>query len=77
MATILALRENAGEDKLTLDEMRVRGLVHYTPFPPGLRDKYQSFTQADISQLRRAGYSAPFMTVDAGVSRYVDWMLRS
>ena len=77
VATILALRANAGEDKLTLDEMRVRGLVHYTPFPAGLRDKYQSFTQADISQLRRAGYTTPLMTVDEGVTRYVDWMLRS
>ena len=34
--------------------------------------KYQSFTQADMGALRRAGYDAPFLDVEEGVGRYVE-----
>jgi ADP-L-glycero-D-manno-heptose 6-epimerase len=74
-ATINALRAAAGESSLTLDEMRSRGLVEYIPFHEGLKGKYQSFTQADLAQLRSAGYDAPFLTVEEGVARYVNWLL--
>ena len=30
--------------------------------------------QADMSALRQAGYSAPFLTVDQGVKRYMQWL---
>ncbi|MBU2824165.1 ADP-L-glycero-D-mannoheptose-6-epimerase, partial [Acidithiobacillus ferrooxidans] len=36
--------------------------------------KYQSFTQAEISKLRDAGYDKPFLTVGQGVDRYVQWL---
>ncbi len=75
VATVNALREVAGEPALDLDSLRARGLLEYTAFPPGLKDKYQSYTQADLSLLRRAGYDAPFLTVEEGVSRYVRWLL--
>ena len=74
-ATINALRSHAGERGLTIEEMRAQGLLEYTAFPAGLKEKYQSFTQADIGQLRKAGYAAPFLTVEEGVARYVEWML--
>jgi ADP-L-glycero-D-manno-heptose 6-epimerase len=35
-------------------------------------EKYQSFTQADLSRLRAAGYSAAFRPVEQGVAAYVD-----
>jgi ADP-L-glycero-D-manno-heptose 6-epimerase len=75
-ATINSLRAHAGEDLLKLDAMRAQGLLEYVAFPPGLKEKYQSFTQADIGQLRKAGYAAPFLSVEDGVARYVDWMLK-
>jgi ADP-L-glycero-D-manno-heptose 6-epimerase len=74
-ATVNAVRVSRGEEAFDLDELRVRGLIDYIPFPPGLREKYQSFTEADIEQLRKAGYQTPFATVEEGVSRYVQWML--
>jgi ADP-L-glycero-D-manno-heptose 6-epimerase len=74
-ATINALRSHAGERWLTIEEMRAQGLLEYIAFPAGLKEKYQSFTQADIGQLRKAGYAAPFLTVEEGVVRYVEWML--
>ena len=41
------------------------------PFPDALRGKYQSFTQADITGLRKAGYREEFLTVEQGVPRYL------
>jgi len=51
-----------------------RGEIEYVPFPDELRGSYQSFTQADIGALRRAGYDALFLGVEAGVSRYMKWL---
>jgi len=48
------------------------GAKRYVPFPPGLIDAYQSFTEADIKQLRAVGYTAQFMNVTAGVTAYLD-----
>jgi ADP-L-glycero-D-manno-heptose 6-epimerase len=48
-----------------------RGLIEYVPFPPGLLDKYQSFTQADLARLRAAGYGREFSSVEEGVAAYV------
>ncbi|MHB8474114.1 MAG: ADP-glyceromanno-heptose 6-epimerase [Gammaproteobacteria bacterium] len=48
-----------------------RGTLDYMPFPEHLRGRYQSFTQADISALRAAGYTAPFKNVAAGVTCYL------
>jgi len=49
-----------------------RGAIRYIPFPPELKSRYQSFTQADITALRAAGYSQPFLDVRAGMQRYLD-----
>ena len=49
-----------------------RGAIRYIPFPDELRSRYQSFTKADITALRRAGYSRPFRDVRAGIKDYLD-----
>jgi ADP-L-glycero-D-manno-heptose 6-epimerase len=46
------------------------GEIAFVPFPEDLRGKYQRFTQADLTQLRAAGYDRPFCTLDAGIERY-------
>ena len=76
-ATINAIRRSRGEKSLSLDELRAAGAIEYVPFPQQLVGKYQSFTQADVSALRAAGYEAPFLTVEQGVTRYVDQRLAS
>ncbi|SFM62115.1 ADP-glyceromanno-heptose 6-epimerase [Marinobacter zhejiangensis] len=53
-----------------------KGKVEFIPFPDELKGRYQSFTQADISALRAAGYSAPFASVAEGVGRYLTWLER-
>lgn len=45
--------------------------IHYKPTPENIRDKYQYFTEANMSRLRAAGYSAPFTSLEDGVFRYV------
>lgn len=51
-----------------------KGIKEYTPFPEHLKGAYQSFTEADISALRAAGYNAPFASVEEGVKQYLDWL---
>jgi ADP-L-glycero-D-manno-heptose 6-epimerase len=52
-------------------ELAKRGLIEYIAFPPGLKDKYQSFTEADLSRLRGTGYPGEFKSVEQGVAAYV------
>ncbi|MGD9951343.1 MAG: ADP-glyceromanno-heptose 6-epimerase [Burkholderiales bacterium] len=52
-------------------ELAGQGLIEYIPFPPGLERRYQSFTEADIAQLRAAGCEVEFRDVAAGVADYV------
>lgn len=49
-----------------------KGSIEYIPFPQHLKGRYQSFTQADLSALRAAGYGAEFKTVEQGVKLYLD-----
>jgi ADP-L-glycero-D-manno-heptose 6-epimerase len=49
-----------------------RGNIRYIPFPADLAGSYQSFTQADISTLRLAGYKDEFMEMEQGVRSYLD-----
>jgi len=51
-----------------------KGTIEYIPFPDHLKGAYQSFTEADISALRAVGYSDPFLTVEEGVSNYMNWL---
>ena len=57
--------------RLTVQEMVQKGLIEYIPFPAGLADKYQSYTQADLARLRAAGYPGEFLSVEQGVAAYV------
>jgi ADP-L-glycero-D-manno-heptose 6-epimerase len=49
-----------------------RGAIRYIPFPDDLKSRYQSFTEADIAALRKAGYTRPFRDVRTGVKDYLD-----
>ncbi|GFO72523.1 ADP-L-glycero-D-manno-heptose 6-epimerase [Bathymodiolus japonicus methanotrophic gill symbiont] len=51
-----------------------QGKIEYIPFPDHLKGSYQSYTQADMTKLRAAGYDAPFKTVQEGVALYLAWL---
>jgi len=76
-AVVNGVRASRGAPQLTLEEMVAQGLVEYIAFPPQLVGKYQSYTEADLSMLREAGYSGEFMSVEQGVGSYVEQLLRA
>lgn len=49
--------------------------VEWIDTPVEIRDRYQYFTQADMSKLRAAGYDRPFRSVEHGVADYVERFL--
>jgi ADP-L-glycero-D-manno-heptose 6-epimerase len=67
----VAVINAVNRSNLTLHEIVAKGLIEYTPFPPALVGKYQSFTEADMSRLKAAGYPGEFMNVEQGVAAYV------
>jgi len=52
----------------------IHAAIEYVPFPEHLKGAYQSFTQADLSALRAAGYESRFHNVEEGVKKYLDWL---
>jgi ADP-L-glycero-D-manno-heptose 6-epimerase len=58
-------------------ELASRGLIEYIAFPQGLKERYQSFTEADLTRLRAAGYRGEFRTVEHGVASYVAELRRA
>ena len=75
VTVVNACRKSAGEAPLSLSELVRAGAIEYVEFPPQLVGKYQSFTQADLSALRAAGYSAPMTSVAKGVADYVERLM--
>lgn len=49
-----------------------KGKIRYVPFPDHLQGAYQSFTQADLTQLRETGCDIEFRPVEKGVKDYLD-----
>ncbi len=76
VATVNACRAHEGKPVLTLEQLVQQGILEYIPFPEALKGKYQSFTEADLGRLRAAGYTVPMLTVEEGVKRYVEALLR-
>jgi ADP-L-glycero-D-manno-heptose 6-epimerase len=70
-AVVNAMRHIQGKTNLSLDDLVKQGLLRYDNFPDDLKGRYQSYTQADVSALRRAGFTAPMRDVETGVSEYV------
>lgn len=59
---------------LAANTFKAQGLapnVEFIDMPLDIRDKYQYFTEANMSKLRAAGYDKPFSTLEEGVADYV------
>ncbi|OZI74268.1 ADP-glyceromanno-heptose 6-epimerase [Bordetella genomosp. 12] len=72
-AVVNSLRAEKGEAALPLEALVRDGLIRYIPFPDDLKGRYQSFTQANVDNLRAAGFTAPMRDVQTGVSEYVSY----
>ncbi|MBI4819122.1 MAG: ADP-glyceromanno-heptose 6-epimerase [Deltaproteobacteria bacterium] len=51
--------------------------IEYVDMPEGLRDSYQYFTQADLRNLREAGYQHEFTSLERAVADYVTRFLNT
>lgn len=70
-----ALRSYRGHEPLGLDALVEQQLLRYIPFPDDLKGRYQSHTEADLAQLRAAGYTEAFSDVQTGVAAYVQRLI--
>ncbi len=75
VTVVNTLRAEAGEAEVTRVQMVKDGLLDYIDFPDALKGKYQSYTRADLAQLRATGCPHEFQTVEQGVSEYVRWLI--
>ena len=76
VAVVNSLREANGQTPLQLKQAASQGTIEYMEFPIALRDRYQAYTQADLTRLRGSGFADPMFTVEQGVAAYVRWLLR-
>jgi ADP-L-glycero-D-manno-heptose 6-epimerase len=51
--------------------------IQFIDTPEDIRDKYQYFTEADMSKLISQGYTNPFHTLEEGIEDYVSNFLLS
>ncbi len=70
-AVAAAVINTVNQSRASVRELVEKKLIQYIPFPPALVGKYQSFTEADLTHLRAAGYPGEFMSVEQGVAAYV------
>ena len=60
-----------------MQTMHGSGEIEFIPFPSDLRGKYQKFTEADLNNLRQAGFNGDFVSLEEGMSQYYDLLLTS
>lgn len=59
----------------TFEAMGKKSDIAFIPTPEDIREKYQYFTEADMSKLRKAGYEDEFYELEDGVKDYVQHYL--
>ena len=57
--------------KSTFNAMGIEEIIEFIPTPEDIRDKYQYFTEANMSKLRSIGYPGSFNTLHEGTEDYV------
>ena len=55
----------------TFKAMGMKTNIEFIDTPLEIRDKYQYFTEANMSKLRKVGYDEPFTSLEDGVREYV------
>ena len=58
----------------TLIKLFGKGEIRYREMPEVLKDKYQSFTEADMSRLRAAGFNQEFTSLEDGIGKYFKYL---
>jgi len=63
--------------KATFHALELPENIEFIDTPQDIRDKYQYFTQAEMSKLHDAGYLLPFSSLEQGIDDYVKYFLVS
>lgn len=58
----------------TFKAMGLETNIQFIDTPMNIRDKYQYFTEANMTKLREAGYDEPFTSLEDGVKDYVSFL---
>jgi len=53
------------------NSLHIKPNIEYIDTPEDIREKYQYFTEAAMSKLRKAGYQQEFLSLEQGVNSYV------
>ena len=61
----------------TMKDIHGHGKIAYIPYPKDLSGKYQKFTEASLDNLRQAGYSEDFLSLEEGLKKYFDQLSSS
>lgn len=61
--------------KATWVAMEKKPKIGFKDMPETLRDKYQYYTKADLSNLRKAGYTKDMISLEDGIKQYVQQFL--
>ena len=56
----------------TFIELLGQGEIEYVPMPETLKEKYQNFTESDISKLRTAGYEKKMTSLEEGLKGFLE-----
>ncbi|MBK4764869.1 MAG: ADP-glyceromanno-heptose 6-epimerase [Pantoea sp. Brub] len=51
-----------------------KGTIEYIPFPKQLEGYYQYYTQANLNNLKKIGYNKPFININQGITKYINWI---
>jgi ADP-L-glycero-D-manno-heptose 6-epimerase len=57
--------------KITFSILEIKSNIIYVDIPEGFKDKYQYFTKANITKLRKFGYNKDFYTIEEGIKDYI------
>lgn len=57
--------------KNTFEAMGVKEKISFIDTPEDIRNKYQYFTEANMTKLKQIGYDSPFCTLEEGIADYV------
>jgi ADP-L-glycero-D-manno-heptose 6-epimerase len=55
--------------------LNLKSKLEYIDTPADIREKYQYFTEADMSKLIAAGYDKPFLSLEEGIEDYLQHYL--
>ena len=55
----------------TMKAAGVEPKIEYIDMPEAIRDRYQYYTEADLTRLRDAGYTEPMTDLETGITTYV------